>query len=146
MLYLPHLGATTLEVYLLLTTALLTTTLLTTALLTTALLATALLTTALLPLPGGWCCRCTHRYPCTSRIASSNPSPSPNPNPNPYPNGSLPVHEQDRVFDLPPEGVRKCVVSTNVAETSVTLDGVRFVIDRLGLGLADPNPNLLLEE
>lgn len=25
--------------------------------------------------------------------------------------------------------MRKCVVSTNIAETSVTLDGIRFVVD-----------------
>ena len=34
-----------------------------------------------------------------------------------------------KVFDLPPEGVRKCVLSTNIAETSVTIDGIRFVAD-----------------
>ncbi|CEM06185.1 unnamed protein product [Vitrella brassicaformis CCMP3155] len=47
----------------------------------------------------------------------------------------LPLHSQmgselqDKVFDLPPAGVRKCVVATNIAETSVTIDGIRFVID-----------------
>ncbi len=41
--------------------------------------------------------------------------------------GDLPPEEQDRVFQK--SDLRKVVVSTNVAETSVTIDGVRHVVD-----------------
>ena len=42
---------------------------------------------------------------------------------------SLSVEEQEKVFDLAPEGVRKCIIATNICETAVTIDGVRFVVD-----------------
>jgi len=42
---------------------------------------------------------------------------------------TLSIEEQDKVFDIPPDGVRKCILSTNISETSVTIDGLRFIID-----------------
>ena len=36
---------------------------------------------------------------------------------------------QHRVFDEPPEGTRKLVVATNIAETSITVPGIKYVID-----------------
>ncbi|CAD1809228.1 ATP-dependent RNA helicase DHR1 [Candida parapsilosis] len=41
----------------------------------------------------------------------------------------LPTNQQMRVFDEPPKGSRLCIVSTNVAETSLTIPGIRYVID-----------------
>ena len=41
--------------------------------------------------------------------------------------GELLPEDQDRVFQSSP--CRKVIVATNVAETSVTIDGVRFVVD-----------------
>lgn len=48
---------------------------------------------------------------------------------------TLPPNQQQRIFDQAPPNKpngaisRKCVVSTNIAETSLTIDGVVFVID-----------------
>jgi ATP-dependent helicase HrpB len=55
--------------------------------------------------------------------------------------GELPVEQQSRVLQPDPAGHRRIVLATNVAESSVTLPGVRVVVDS---GLArepryDPN-------
>jgi ATP-dependent helicase HrpB len=55
--------------------------------------------------------------------------------------GELPVEQQSRVLQPDPDGHRRVVLATNVAESSVTLPGVRVVVDS---GLArepryDPN-------
>ncbi|KAF1760972.1 hypothetical protein GCK72_009225 [Caenorhabditis remanei] len=41
----------------------------------------------------------------------------------------LSMGKQRRVFDETPAGMRLCVISTNVAETSLTIPGVKYVID-----------------
>ncbi|KAJ3126596.1 hypothetical protein HK098_007351 [Nowakowskiella sp. JEL0407] len=41
----------------------------------------------------------------------------------------LPTSAQLRVFDHPPPGTRLCVVATNVAETSLTIPGIKYVVD-----------------
>ncbi|XP_043835090.1 probable ATP-dependent RNA helicase DHX37 isoform X2 [Dromiciops gliroides] len=56
------------------------------------------------------------------------------------PDASLPLHvlplysllapeKQAQVFRPPPEGCRLCVVATNVAETSLTIPGIKYVVD-----------------
>ncbi|KAI8611672.1 P-loop containing nucleoside triphosphate hydrolase protein, partial [Chytriomyces sp. MP71] len=41
----------------------------------------------------------------------------------------LPTTAQMRVFEAPPPGTRLCVVATNVAETSLTIPGIKYVVD-----------------
>eukprot|EP00514_Thraustochytrium_sp_LLF1b_P006215 CAMPEP_0184509746 /NCGR_PEP_ID=MMETSP0198_2-20121128/1446_1 /TAXON_ID=1112570 /ORGANISM="Thraustochytrium sp., Strain LLF1b" /LENGTH=1121 /DNA_ID=CAMNT_0026899593 /DNA_START=21 /DNA_END=3386 /DNA_ORIENTATION=+ len=43
--------------------------------------------------------------------------------------GSLPSEMQSRIFEPAPPGARKLVVATNIAEASITLDGVFYVVD-----------------
>ncbi|TGJ85834.1 hypothetical protein E0Z10_g2905 [Xylaria hypoxylon] len=42
---------------------------------------------------------------------------------------SLPTEVQSRVFDPAPPGARKVVIATNIAETSITIDGIYYVVD-----------------
>ncbi len=42
---------------------------------------------------------------------------------------NLPAELQSKIFEPTPKGSRKVVLATNIAETSITIDGVAFVID-----------------
>jgi ATP-dependent helicase HrpB len=56
--------------------------------------------------------------------------------------GSLPLEEQDRAVQ--PAGRRKIILSTNVAESSITIDGVTVVIDSGLARIASDSPTTSL--
>uniref|UniRef100_A0A2P2HW90 RNA helicase n=1 Tax=Hirondellea gigas TaxID=1518452 RepID=A0A2P2HW90_9CRUS len=41
----------------------------------------------------------------------------------------LPSDLQAKIFQKSADGLRKCVVATNIAETSLTVDGIKYVVD-----------------
>uniref|UniRef100_A0A3P8XX97 RNA helicase n=1 Tax=Esox lucius TaxID=8010 RepID=A0A3P8XX97_ESOLU len=43
--------------------------------------------------------------------------------------GSMPTDQQKQIFQPPPPGIRKCVVATNIAATSLTIDGIKYIVD-----------------
>jgi len=49
---------------------------------------------------------------------------------------------QAKIFESSKSGARKCVVSTNIAETSLTVDGIRYVIDSGYCKLKVYNPKI----
>jgi ATP-dependent RNA helicase DHX33 len=42
---------------------------------------------------------------------------------------ALSMTKQREAFNKTPPNMRKCVLATNIAETSVTIPGIKFVID-----------------
>jgi ATP-dependent RNA helicase DHX8/PRP22 len=42
---------------------------------------------------------------------------------------ALPSEMQSRIFEAAPPGSRKVIIGTNIAETSVTIDGIYYVVD-----------------
>ncbi|KAK6475407.1 ATP-dependent RNA helicase DHX33-like [Huso huso] len=58
---------------------------------------------------------------------------------------SLPHTQQLRVFHTAPKGCRKVILSTNIAETSITISGIKFVIDTGMVKAKRYNPDSGLE-
>ncbi|XP_014205255.1 pre-mRNA-splicing factor ATP-dependent RNA helicase PRP16 [Copidosoma floridanum] len=54
----------------------------------------------------------------------------------------LPSDLQAKIFQQAKEGLRKCVVATNIAETSLTVDGIVFVVDSGYCKLKVYNPRI----
>lgn len=54
----------------------------------------------------------------------------------------LPADLQSKIFENAQKGTRKCIVSTNIAETSLTVDGIRYVIDAGYCKLKVYNPKI----
>ncbi|DBA01321.1 TPA: hypothetical protein N0F65_001826 [Lagenidium giganteum] len=42
---------------------------------------------------------------------------------------AMPREQQMKVFEPAPPGVRKVILATNIAETSITINGIRYVVD-----------------
>ncbi|XP_062075959.1 pre-mRNA-splicing factor ATP-dependent RNA helicase DEAH1-like [Humulus lupulus] len=58
---------------------------------------------------------------------------------------NLPTEVQSKIFKPTPEGARKVVLATNIAETSLTIDGIKYVIDPGFCKLKSYNPRTGME-
>ncbi|RDX78510.1 Pre-mRNA-splicing factor ATP-dependent RNA helicase DEAH1, partial [Mucuna pruriens] len=58
---------------------------------------------------------------------------------------NLPTELQAKIFEPTPEGARKVVLATNIAETSLTIDGIKYVIDPGFCKMKSYNPRTGLE-
>ncbi|XP_045841466.1 ATP-dependent RNA helicase DHX33 isoform X2 [Meles meles] len=58
---------------------------------------------------------------------------------------SLPYAQQLRVFQAAPKGCRKVILSTNIAETSITITGIKHVVDTGMVKAKTYNPDSGLE-
>ncbi|KAK6631011.1 Pre-mRNA-splicing factor ATP-dependent RNA helicase PRP16 [Polyplax serrata] len=54
----------------------------------------------------------------------------------------LPSDLQAKIFQKSTDGLRKCIVATNIAETSLTVDGIMFVVDSGYCKLKVYNPRI----
>ena len=58
---------------------------------------------------------------------------------------NLPIELQSKIFEPTPEGARKVVLATNIAETSLTIDGIKYVIDPGFCKMKSYNPRTGME-
>ncbi|XP_048232456.1 pre-mRNA-splicing factor ATP-dependent RNA helicase DEAH1 isoform X2 [Ricinus communis] len=58
---------------------------------------------------------------------------------------NLPTELQSKIFEPTPEGARKVVLATNIAETSLTIDGIKYVIDPGFCKMKSYNPRTGME-
>lgn len=58
---------------------------------------------------------------------------------------ALPPSEQQKVFDPAPANTRKVILATNIAETSITIPGIKYVIDCGLAKLRGFNPKIGVE-
>ncbi|WCJ43640.1 RNA helicase family protein [Euphorbia peplus] len=58
---------------------------------------------------------------------------------------NLPTELQSKIFEPTPEGARKVILATNIAETSLTIDGIKYVIDPGFCKMKSYNPRTGME-